>query len=598
MFTKHRYLIALGLIAMLFSSCGTPPPPAGPMPTALPATATPVPPTKTPAPSPTATIPPTATPVPPTETPLPAPTLSNPAEAREPVAVSPVGLDGTLPTGADGQPWWNDVVFYEIFVRSFYDSDGDGVGDLPGLIEKLDYLNDGDPTTTDDLGVTGLWLMPVHQSPSYHGYDVVDYYQIDDEYGTNEDFLRLMEEAHARGIYVIIDLVLNHTSAQHPWFLESQDPDSEKRDWYLWADEPGRQGWHKGESGYYYGIFWDQMPDLNYENPEVTAEMQEIIRFWLEDMGVDGFRLDAIKHIVEEGDELENTPANHAWLESFYEFYKSVRADAFTVGEVWSSSREVVEYVGDEVDIAFEFDLADAFVSAAFRGRRTSAALAQSTVIDLYPDGQFATFLANHDQTRVRSRLLNDEQAKLAATLQLTFPGVPFIYYGEEIGMQGAKPDENIRRPMQWTADGGFTTGAPWRGYYEDVAERNVAAQTDDPDALLNHYRALIHLRNTHEALRIGAWTPIESHHSGVYAALRTSDEETLLVIANLKGEPIVDYALDLEEGPLAAGVQPTLLLGEGRLNAPIVAETGGFTGYAPLPVLESYQSYIIQFLP
>ncbi len=594
MFTKHRYLMALVLVAMLISSCGTPPPPAGPMPTALPSTATSIPPTDTPAPSPTETpIPPTETP-----TPLPEPTLSNPAEAREPVAVSPVGLAGELPAGADGLPWWNDVVFYEIFVRSFYDSDGDGVGDLPGLIEKLDYLNDGDPTTTDDLGVTGLWLMPIHQSPSYHGYDVVDYYQVDDEYGANEDFLRLMEEAHARGIYVIIDLVMNHTSAQHPWFLASQDPDSEKRDWYLWADKPGRRGWHKGESGYYYGIFWDQMPDLNYENPEVTAEMQEIIRFWLEDMGVDGFRLDAIKHIIEDGDQLENTPANHAWLESFYEFYKSVRAEAFTVGEVWSTSREVVEYVGDEVDIAFEFDLADAIASSALSGRRLTVERVQATVIDLYPEGQFATFLANHDQTRIRSRLLNDEQAKLAATLQLTFPGVPFIYYGEEIGMQGAKPDENIRRPLQWTAEGGFTTGAPWRGYYEDLAERNVAAQTDDPDALLNHYRALIHLRNTHEALRIGAWMPIESAHSGVYAALRTSDAETLLVIANLKGAPVLDYALDLEEGPLAAGVQPTLLLGAGRLNAPLVTEIGGFAGYVPLPVLEPYESYIIQFLP
>ncbi|NBD36775.1 MAG: DUF3459 domain-containing protein [Chloroflexi bacterium] len=573
MLAKPRYLMALVLVAMLIASCGTPPPPS-PAPTETP-------------------IPPTGTP-----TPLPEPTLVNPAEARAPVAVSPVGLAGALPDGTDGMPWWNDVVFYEIFVRSFYDSDGDGVGDLPGLIEKLDYLNDGDPTTTDDLGVTGLWLMPIHQSPSYHGYDVVDYYQIDDEYGANEDFLRLMEEAHARGIYVIIDLVLNHTSAQHPWFLASQDPDSEKRDWYLWADKPGRRGWHEGESGYYYGIFWDQMPDLNYENPAVTAEMREIIRFWLDDMGVDGFRLDAIKHLIEEGDQLENTPANHAWLESFYEFYKSVRAEAFTVGEVWSGSREVVAYVGDEVDIAFEFDLADAIASSSLSGRRATVGLAQSAVIDIYPPGQFATFLANHDQARIRSRLLNDEQAKLAATLQLTFPGVPFIYYGEEIGMQGAKPDENIRRPLQWTADGGFTTGAPWRGYYEDVAERNIAAQADDPDALLNHYRALIHLRNTHEALRIGAWSPIEVDHSGVIAALRASDEETLLVIANLKGQPVLDYALELGDGPLAAGVQPTLLLGEGRLNAPVVTETGGFVDYVPIPVLEPYQSYVIQFLP
>ncbi|MBE9472169.1 MAG: alpha-amylase, partial [Chloroflexi bacterium] len=203
------------------------------------------------------------------------------------------------PESAASSFWWNDAIFYEIFVRSFYDSDGDGVGDLNGLIEKLDYLNDGDPATTDDLGVTGLWLMPISQSPSYHGYDVADYLTVDDEYGTNEDFRRLMEEAHKRDIRVIVDLVLNHTSSQHPWFQSARDDvDSPYRDFYVWSEENpgykspwGGQVWHRTSSGYYYGIFWEGMPDLNYDNPAVTTEMEEVIRFWLEDMGADGFRL-------------------------------------------------------------------------------------------------------------------------------------------------------------------------------------------------------------------------------------------------------------------------------------------------------------------
>ena len=266
--------------------------------------------------------------------------------------------------------WWNDTVFYEVFVRSFYDSDGDGVGDINGLIERLDYLNDGDPTTTDDLGITGIWLMPIMESPSYHGYDVVDYYKVDEEYGTEEDFKRLMAEADKRGIKVIVDLVLNHTSAQHPWFTEARaDESGENRDWYVWEEEnpgwrgpEGQQVWHGSPTGYYYGVFWDQMPDLNLTNEQTTAEMQDIARYWIEDMGVDGFRLDAIKHLIEEGQKQTNTESTHAWMQDFHVVYKEANPDAFAIGEVWSPTFEVVKYIGDEVDAAFEFDLAQAIL--------------------------------------------------------------------------------------------------------------------------------------------------------------------------------------------------------------------------------------------
>ena len=369
-------------------------------------------------------------------------------------------------------PWWNDTVFYEVFVRSFADSTtgplaNDGIGDLQGLIERLDYLNDGDPNTDTDLGVTGIWLMPVAQSPSYHGYDVTDYYTIETDYGTNEDFKRLIEEAHARGINVIVDLVLNHTSSEHPWFEQAADPDSPYHDWYIWSDEdPGTKGpwgqnvWHQLGDQWYYGIFWEGMPDLNYNNPAVTEEMQNVSRFWLEEMGVDGFRLDAIRHLYEDGAVLENAPQTFTWLSDFHDAYKSVKPDAFAVGEVWTTTETAAKYVGQKVDAVFEFDLATSIISSINNRDRSALASALETTQDSFPPGQYAPFLTNHDQNRVMSQLsYKTDRAKLAATILLTLPGVPFIYYGEEIGMTGQKPDEKIRTPMQWTtgANAGFS---------------------------------------------------------------------------------------------------------------------------------------------
>ncbi|MEJ5309748.1 MAG: alpha-amylase family glycosyl hydrolase [Anaerolineae bacterium] len=585
-----RYSVSLLLCVCFLTACqgGTPGAPPAP----LTATVTGEP---SPTPRPTA-APPTATPtLPPTATVIPLDLV--PAAARAPRVTSPVGMDGVLVSGTGDMPWWNDTVFYEIFVRSFYDSNGDGIGDLNGLIEKLDYLNDGDPTTTNDLGITGIWLMPIMASPSYHGYDITDYYTVNPQYGTNDDFKRLMAEAHKHGIYIIIDLVLNHTSAQHPWFIEAQDPNSERRDWYRWR-ETGGAGWHRLGSSYYFGLFWDQMPDLNFENPAVTAEMLNVTRFWLEEMGVDGFRLDAIKHLIEEGEQTENTGATLDWFKEFYTFYKSIKPDAFTVAEVWSPTRIVAQYTGGKVDVCFEFDLAEVMKDAAFRGTPTGLQMTQENVIAAYPPGQYATFLANHDQTRTRSTLMNDEQAKVAATLQLTFPGIPFIYYGEEIGMQGAKPDENIRRPMQWTPDGGFSTGTPWRGYYEDYATRNVTTQNTTPDSILNHYRALIALRNNHAALRIGGWQPVEATPRSVYSYLRTYEDEIVLVVVNLSGQAVADYTLTLAKGPFTAAHAPAWLMGEGELYLPPVNADGGFDAYRPIPVLPPNSSTVIQFMP
>ncbi len=508
-------------------------------------------------------------------------------------------------------PWWNDRVFYEIFVRSFYDSDGDGIGDLRGVIEKLDYLNDGDPSTTTDLGVTGIWLMPVQQSPSYHGYDVTDYRTIEEDYGTNEDFLELMEAAHARGIAVIVDLVLNHTSDQHPWFRDSaNNPGGDYGAWYIWRPaNPGylgpssQQVWHARGSRFYYGVFWSGMPDLNYNVPAVTEEMYDVSRFWLEEMGVDGFRLDAIKHLIEDGREQENTPATLEWFAAYNDFLDSVNPDALTVGEVWSSNFISSQYVPDQVDLAFDFDLATAMYSAVAQNRPDAVVSVINRIEDLYPFGQFATFLTNHDQNRIMDQLRgNVDEAKTAASLLLTLPGVPFVYYGEEIGMTGSKPDERIRTPMRWDETpitAGFTTAsAPWEPLSEDEAGVSVTAQTDDPNSLLNHYRALIQLRGQFPALAHGSITHLDVEGSrNVFAFLRSAGDQTVLVLINLDDETVTDYHLTLDASDITfSGAE--VLYTNAAMPDEFIPVSGSLSAYAPYSTLPEYSTTITQLYP
>lgn len=512
--------------------------------------------------------------------------------------------------------WWNDAVFYEVFVRSFADSTAgplanDGAGDLQGLIEKLDYLNDGDPATTTDLGVNGIWLMPIMQSPSYHGYDVSDYYTVNKDYGANEDFKRLIAEAHKRGIVVIIDLVLNHTSSEHPWFVDAGNKNSKYRDWYIWSDtDPGYKGpwdqpvWHQRGSEYYYGLFWSGMPDLNYKTPAVTEEMLKVTRYWLQDMGADGYRLDAIRHLIEEGRAQENTPATHEWLLNFHRVYKQANPEAVAVGEIWTDSKTVATYIGDQLDLAFEFDLAQAILRAV--NEESPSRLAAAVAVDLrdFPPGQYAAFLTNHDQDRTMSQLYGNEavslaRAKLAAAILLTGPGVPFIYYGEEIGMTGRKPDERLRTPMQWTSGqhAGFSAHQPWEALNDNYATVNVQAQDAAPDSLLNTYRRLIHLRHAHPALRRGDTTPVTAT-SGVYAFLRSSpaDNEYLLVVINLSGKPISDYALEVAASQLSGELTASELLQSAPAAAPKLDAQGGFVDYKPVGELAPRTAYIIQY--
>ncbi|MBT3313533.1 MAG: DUF3459 domain-containing protein [Anaerolineae bacterium] len=487
---------------------------------------------------------------------------------------APAPVKATSPASEEIPPndWWDDAIFCEIFVRSFYDTDNDGIGDFNGITAKLDYL--------EDLGVNAIWLMPIHPSPSYHGYDVLNYYAVNHEYGTMDNFKNLLDEAHKRDIRIIIDLVLNHTSSQHPFFIDANNnPASPYHDWYVWSENyPGWGGstWHETNHGYYYALFWGGMPDLNYRNPEVTEQFEQVARFWLDEIGVDGFRLDAIKHLIEEGDVTENTLATHEWLEDFYIRYKRSNPETYVVGEVYGAGGSIARtYTGDELDHVFNFELASGFINSANGGSNTGINSAYHFTLEHMPDGNYATFLRNHDQNRAMSEFYgNLGKAKVAASMLLTAPGTPYIYYGEEIGMLGQKPDEDIRLPMRWSgaAHSGFSGTQPWHTGEAGDESVNVEAQKNDPASLLSHYRRLIALRKKYPALRTGETAILDMGTTALFAALRSEGDERILIIINLTDEAVQEYAL-----PETYVLQKNL--GERDLSAPISAyETLIFT--------------------
>ncbi len=500
---------------------------------------------------------------------------------------------------AEGFPWWNEAVFYEIFVRSFRDSDGNGIGDFNGITEKLDYLR--------ELGVRGIWLMPINPSPSYHGYDVTDYYAVNSDYGTMDDFKRLLAEAHQRDIKIIIDLVLNHTSSQHPWFQSALTPGSAYHEWYKWSetdpDTPGpwgQQAWYKASNGqYYYAIFWDQMPDLNYDNDAVREEAKKISSFWLKDVGIDGFRLDAVRYLAED-QRLADASSNHAFLAEWGQYCRSINPQAFTVGEAWTDNANVKEYTRTDQELAsaFNFDLSSAILKSLNEGNNTSLRFVLQTTVRDFPQQDNSNFLTNHDMPRLMNQLgQNEGKAKAAAGILLTAPGIPFIYYGEEIGMSGTKPDELIRTPMQWTGEkeAGFTAGSPWEEVNADFTKINVAAQTGDNHSLLEHYRELIRLRNAHAALRVGKTYVAESKSNKLLAYLRATEEEIILVVINIDDAPVTDYQLELGRGPLSGNYAVASLLDDSTIDPLQANATGGFDGYAPLAEVPPYGVIVIQ---
>ena len=525
----------------------------------------------------------------------------------------PAGSGAGAPREGAAAQWRNDwargAVFYEVFVRSFADSDGDGVGDLAGLTARLDYLNDGDPSGGRDLGVDALWLMPVFESPSYHGYDVTDYQAIEPDYGTEEDFDVLLAEAHHRGIRVIVDLVVNHSSVEHPWFGRACcSPRSPYRSWYVWrADDPGwTQPWSDGRSGYptwhrrgdeyYYGVFWSGMPDLNWRTAAMREEMKRIAALWLE-RGVDGFRLDATRHLVANGPgDLQNDqPETHAYLKDFAAAVRRRFPEAVLVGENWTDTARIAPYFGstarirggDELPMNFDFPLAEAILAAVEAGAAEPIEATLAEVARLYPPGVIdAPFLTNHDQVRLATRLAGyPARLRLAAAILLTLPGAPFLYYGEEIGLPNGpgRDDEHKRTPMPWDSSApgrGFTTAeAPWFPFAPAGAEVSMAAQLDDPGSLLSRYRELIRVRHDSAALRSGEIELLEPGDPSVLAYLRRAPSETILVVHNLgHREAAVELPMapPAVAHPLLAGPGATLRAAEGTLTLALPPHTTG----------------------
>lgn len=504
-------------------------------------------------------------------------------------------------------PWWNDAVFYEIFVRSFYDSNADGVGDLQGIIQKLDYLNDGNPNTDSDLGVTALWLMPIFPSPSYHGYDVTDYRKINEQYGTMNDFKALINAAHVRGIKIVIDFVGNHTSDQHPWFMASASSES-KRDWYLWnSNKPsyngpwGQEVWHERNSSYYYGIFWGGMPDLNYTNHEVTNEIKNTLRFWKEEVGVDGFRIDAVKHWIENGDQQENTVATLAWWRDLYVFQKSLDPGLMMVGEAWTSTQNIAPYSDKRLDYCFEFDLSYALIDGINTQTNSELKSKMSEIISTYEPNQYGTFLTNHDQDRSFYRFGMDERkAKLAARILLSLPGIPYIYYGEEVGMLGKKPDEDIRRPMQWSssANAAFSSTEPWHPLNNNYANYNVANQQLESESIWSQYQIWIKQRTLNTALRSGTYDFIESNNSRMFSYLRADSESNtaFAVIHNLSSQNTDDITIRINNSSLNEGKYNLInILNNQNVGSVNVSSSGAFNTTLSEVKLAAFGSFLLK---
>ncbi|NOY99757.1 MAG: DUF3459 domain-containing protein [Chloroflexi bacterium] len=474
----------------------------------------------------------------------------------------------------DNYLWWRDGIIYQIYPRSFADSDGNGLGDLPGITAHLDYLA--------DLGIDAVWLSPFYPTPDADfGYDVSDHTDVDPRFGALADFDALLDEAHKRGIRIVLDLVLNHTSDQHPWFLESRaDRDNPKHDWYIWRDRPnnwqsvfGGQAWtYVPERGqYYYHMFLKEQPDVNWRNPDVRRAQLDVVRFWLE-RGVDGFRLDVFNAYFKDVDFRDNPPK--FGLRAFdrqHHLYDCDRPEMipllnelrgildsypqrYAVGETFLATPEkAARYCGpDRLHAAFNFDFKDCrfspaqFLEAVQRWERATGDVAWPNYV-----------LSNHDIPRTATRYArgeDDARAIVAMAMLLTLRGTPFLYYGEEIGMRDVplrrdqivdppgkkywpfyKGRDGCRSPMQWddSLNAGFTTGDPWLPVHPDYVRRNVAAQLDDPASLLNFTRKLIALRRENPALRRGDFVPLTTSPRGVMAYLRQMESQTVLVALN-----------------------------------------------------------------
>jgi len=512
-------------------------------------------------------------------------------------------------------PWYRSAVFYELYLRAFNDSGGDGIGDFRGLIEKLDYL--------DWLGIDCLWLLPFYPSPLRDGgYDIADFTGVHPDFGTIEDVRELVELAHAREIRVIADLVLNHTSIDHPWFQESRSsPDSPKRDWYVWSDtvhryedarivfvdvEPSNWTWDTVAEQYYWHRFYSHQPDLNYDNPEVQEAMLGVLRFWL-DLGLDGFRLDAVPYLFErEGTSCDDLPETHAFLRRIRREVDEIHPGAVLLVEANGTPESVVQYfgAGDECHMAFHFPLMPRIFTSLSRGSAAPLLDVLATTPALPDSCQWGLFLRNHDELTlevvsdeereqmyaeyaadprmklnlgIRRRLAplvggNLDEIRALYALLFSLPGSPVLYYGDEIGMGDNVylPDrDGVRTPMQWTIDrnGGFSVADAQRLYLPANLDPvfgfqavNVEAQLRATGSLLRWLRRMIELRKEHPVFGLGAYAPVESDNQAVLSHERTHEDDLVLCVHNVSR---VAQAVRLELGAHAGRIPVELLGGQ-----------------------------------
>ena len=447
----------------------------------------------------------------------------------------------------------NYRTFYQIFVGSFSDSNGDGIGDLRGIINRIDYLNDGDISSGNDLGIQGIWLSPIFTSPTYHKYDTTDYYEVDPKFGTEEDLKELLALCHERNVKVILDLVVNHTSDSHPWFLEfrkarrSGDTSNKYYNYYSCVpagEQVGGRTYQKisGCNYYYECNFTGAMPELNYDNPAVKEEMLNIAKYYL-DLGVDGFRFDAVKYIY-----YGDTKSSVEFWKWYMSELKAYSPDIYCVGECWSAESEILSYYDAMNCFNFAMSGAESSAATAAKGRDLAAYLNyvvryQDKVQEANPDGMPIQFVSNHDQDRIAGAFVYPEQMKMLANLYLLSPGSPFIYYGEEIGIRGsrggASTDANRRLAMLW--GDGDTIENPEGTTYPAHGQilTDVQIQLEDETSILNHYTKLISIRNKYSAIARGDYSVVTSGNKNVGGFLVEYNNEALGIFHNNSIESI-----------------------------------------------------------
>ncbi len=456
----------------------------------------------------------------------------------------------------------NYRTYYQVFLYSYYDSDGDGIGDINGLISKLDYINDGDDSTDTDLGCNGIWLMPIMPSTTYHKYDVTDYYDIDEEYGTLEDFKNLVAECGKRGIKLIIDLPLNHTSAENDWFVKATDylkslkegeepnvKDCPYVEYYNFKKEEeaiGSTYYQIEDTDWYYeAVFWDQMPDLNLACKKLRREIENIADFWLS-AGVGGFRLDGAKEFYS-----GSTEKNIKVLEWFSKYVKSKSKDNYLVAEVWEGSESYTQYYKSGIDSAFDFDFGDSSgiitktaskknTSSTGKGFGKAMVDIQNKIKKVNKNGIDAPFFTNHDTGRAAGFLsYESDEIKMAWAMNLFMGGSAFLYYGEELGMSGSGSDENKRAPMYWSADNteGMTDGPEDMGTVEHRFEPEDK-QAEDPFSILNFVKRAIRIRNENPEIARGTAAYMDKiEDSDICAISKTYKKSAIYILYNFASE-------------------------------------------------------------